>query len=294
MSLNTTFREPELKKKSVLVTSFLSLGAAGAFAQATPAPAAPEPAFPLTANINVTTKYKFRGQDQGGVTLGDDGRPRTDWLTPAVQGGFDWSANGFYVGNWNSNIGFTNQGIEMDFYGGYKGEITKDFGFDVGILQYYYPQKDKSVNFDTTELYAALSWTFLTLKYSHTISNDYFGIGKSQSLLGATPKPKGQNTGYIELNANFPLMDKLTLNGHIGYTNLAKDLNNATVDGGEGGTLSVGAKDYTDYKIGVTYDMSAFAGSGTSAAIAYVGANKKGFYGDINKGQVILTLSKAL
>ena len=32
-----------MKKKSVLVTSLLSLGAAGAFAQATPAPAAPEP-----------------------------------------------------------------------------------------------------------------------------------------------------------------------------------------------------------------------------------------------------------
>ena len=89
-------------------------------------------------------------------------------------------------------------------------------------------------------------------------------------------------------------MDKLTLNGHVGYTNFAKDLRKATVDGGEGGTIDVGVKDYTDYKIGLTYDMSAFAGSGTSAAIAYVGANKKGFYGDINKGQVILTLSKAL
>ena len=40
--------------------------------------------------------------------------------------------------------------------------------------------------------------------------------------------------------------------------------------------------------------MSAFAGSGTSAAIAYVGTNKTGFYGDINKGQVNLNLSKAL
>jgi len=273
-----------MKKKSALVTSILSLGAAGAFAQATPAPAAPEPPAPLTANVNLTTKYKFRGQDQG----------NTDWFSPALQGGFDWSASGFYVGNWNSNVSFSNAALEMDFYAGYKGEITKEFGYDVGILQYYYPQKSSTINFDTTELYAALSWTFVTLKYSHTISNDYFGIGKSQSLLGASPKPKGQNTGYIELNANFPLMDKLTLNGHVGYTNFANDLTKATVDGGEGGTLDVGVKDYTDYKIGLTYDMSAFAGSGASAAIAYVGANKKGFYGDINKGQVILTLSKAL
>ena len=179
-----------MKKSKALVSSVLTFGAAGAFAQATPAPAAPEPVFPLTANVSVTTKYKFRGQDQGGVGSNDAGELTTKSVSPAIQGGFDWTAAGFYVGNWNSNIGFTNQGIEMDFYGGYKGEITKDFGFDVGILQYYYPQKDKSVNFDTTELYAALSWTFLTLKYSHTISNDYFGIGKSQSLLGATPKPK--------------------------------------------------------------------------------------------------------
>ena len=89
-------------------------------------------------------------------------------------------------------------------------------------------------------------------------------------------------------------MDKLTLVGHVGYTNFSKDLRKATFDGGEGGTIDVGLKDYTDYKVGLTYDMSAFAGSGTSAAVAYVGANKTGFYGDINKGRVILTFSKAM
>ena len=283
-----------MKKSSVLVSSFLSLGAAGAFAQATPAPAAPEPAFPLTANINLTTKYKFRGQDQGGVTLdATTGMPRTKAFAPAIQGGFDWSAGGFYLGNWNSNIGFTNTGIEMDFYGGYKGEFAKDFGYDVGILQYYYPQKDKSINFDVTELYAALTWTFITLKYSHTVSNDYFGIGKAQELAGATSR-KGRGTGYIEANANFPLMDKLTLNAHAGYTRYAKDLRNATIDGGEGGTVAIGVPNFYDYKLGLTYDLSAVAGAGTSAALAYVGASKKSFYGDINKGAVIFTLSKAL
>ena len=40
--------------------------------------------------------------------------------------------------------------------------------------------------------------------------------------------------------------------------------------------------------------MSTLVGAGTSAAIAYVGANKTGFYGDINKGRVILTFSKAM
>ena len=136
-----------MKKKSVLVTSFLSLGAAGAFAQATPAPAAPEPMVPLTANVNLTTKYRFRGQDQADATrrlvqAGAPGRLRlVGQRLLRRQLELERRAS-------------RNAGLEMDFYGGYKGEITKDFGYDVGILQYYYPQKDKVVNFDTTELYA--------------------------------------------------------------------------------------------------------------------------------------------
>ena len=287
-----------MKKSKALVSSVLTVGAAGAFAQATPAPAAPEPVFPLTANVSVTTKYKFRGQDQGGVGTNDAGEITTKAVSPAIQGGFDWTAAGFYVGNWNSNIGFTNTGIEMDFYAGYRGQINKDFGYDVGILQYYYPQNDKAIDFDTTEIYGALTWTFLTFKYSHTVSNDYFGLGKAQRLIAeangsSLGGSRGQNTGYWELNANYPI-DKLTINGHVGYTKLSKKLRDATIDGGEGGTIDVGLKSYYDYKIGVTYDLSAVAGPGVSVAAAYVGANKKDFYGDINKGRVILTLSKAM
>jgi len=288
-----------MKKKSVLVTSLLSLGAAGAFAQATPAAPAPEPAFPLTANINLTTKYKFRGQDQGGVSTNDSGEITTKSVSPAIQGGFDWSAAGFYIGNWNSNIGFTNTGIEMDFYAGYKGEIAKDFGYDVGILQYYYPQKDKSIDFNTTEIYGALTWTFLTFKYSHTVSKDYFGFGEAQQQLAAANGAslngsRGQNTGYFEINANYPVIDKLTLNAHVGYTKMAKKLRDASFDGGTAGIIDASIKSYYDYKIGVTYDLSAAVGSGVSVAAAYVGANKTDFYGDINKGRVILTLSKAM
>jgi uncharacterized protein (TIGR02001 family) len=280
-----------MKKKSVLVTSFLTLGAAGALAQATPAPAAPEPLVPLTANINLTTKYKFRGQDQG----------NTDWFSPALQGGFDWSSNGFYIGNWNSNVSFTNAALEMDFYAGYKGEITKEFGYDVGVLQYYDPQKDKNISLSTTEIYGALTWTWLALKYSYTTSGDYFGLGALQQAVaretGGTLSGggnRGGGTGYVELNANVPVVDKLTVNAHVGYTHMAKKLRNATIDGGEGSTTDVGLKSYYDYKVGLTYDMSAFLGSGVSAAAAYVGASKKEFYRDINKGRVILTISKAM
>jgi uncharacterized protein (TIGR02001 family) len=290
-------------KKTLILLPVLAVLAAGVHAQtAAPAAAAsaPEPAAsPFTANINLTTKYKFRGQDQG----------NTNWASPAFQGGFDWSQNGFYLGNWNSNVSFSNAAIEMDFYGGYKGEIAKDLGYDVGVLQYYYPQKDKIVNFNTTEIYGALSWQWLSLKYSHTISKDYFGIGEAQQQAAfnndgiSIGRPKGRNTGYLDLSANYPLVDRWTLNAHVGYTRYASGLRDASDTGciapdsarahplgAACTTTDLGVPNFYDYKIGVTYDL----GSGFAAAAAYVGASKRSFYGDINKPRAILPLSKTM
>ena len=51
----------------------------------------------LTANVSLTTNYKFRGQDQ------DTGRNKA--VKPALQGGFDYTFgdSGWYIGNWNSS-----------------------------------------------------------------------------------------------------------------------------------------------------------------------------------------------
>ena len=274
-------------RASLIVSPLLAIASLSLHAQTTTptapdqqAPAAaipPEPlASPLTANISLTTKYKFRGQDQG----------NTNWFSPAVQGGFDWSQNGFYLGNWNSNVSFAGN-IEMDFYGGYKGEIAKDFGYDVGMLQYYYPQKNKSINFDTTEIYGALTYMFMSLKYSHTVSNDYFGFDKGfEASIPLTYRPSGRNTGYLDFSANYPLVDKLTLKAHLGYTRYASDLRDVKDAGG----ADVGLPNYYDYKLGLTYDP----GSGFSAAGAVVGADKKNYGGDINKARAIFTISRSM
>ena len=256
-----------MKTASLALLPIAAFATTLAFAQQTAAPAAPaaEPPFALTGNINLTTNYKFRGQDQG----------TTKHFSPAVQGGFDFTAGGLYVGTWNSNVNFAGS-IEMDFYAGYKGAITPDLAYDVGILEYYYPEKDKGVNFNTTEVYGALTYSFATFKYSHTVSPDYFGFGSSTGK-------RGRNTGYFDLAANYPLVDKLTLNAHLGYTRFPGKLRDAT-----------DLPNYVDYKLGLTYDMSAVTGAGTSVAVAIVGANKKGYFGDINKTRAILTLSKAL
>ncbi|HEV7575109.1 MAG TPA: TorF family putative porin [Caldimonas sp.] len=276
-----------MKKKSYAFASALALAAITAQAQTTP-PAAPgpqaaaaatpePPASPFTANISVTTNYKFRGQDQGTLR----------YFSPAIQGGFDWSQNGWYLGNWNSNVSFAGN-IEMDFYGGYKGEIAKDFGYDVGILQYFYPQRQHpAVNPNTTEIYGALTYLWASLKYSHTVSSDYFGIGEAfQGSVPLTSRPKGRNTGYLDLSANYPLIDKLTLNGHVGYTRYASDLRNVKDAGG----VTIGTPNFYDFKLGVTYDL----GSGFSVAGALVGANKRSYYHDANKTRAILTVSKSM
>ena len=175
----------------------------------------------------------------------------------------------------------------MDFYGGYKGEIAKDFGYDVGMLQYYYPQKNKSINFDTTEIYGALTYMFMSLKYSHTVSNDYFGFGKGfEASIPLTYRPSGRNTGYLDFSANYPLVDKLTLNAHLGYTRYASDLRDVKDAGG----ADVGLPNYCDYKLGLTYDL----GSGFSVAAAVVGANKTDYFGDLNKTRAIFTISKSI
>ena len=276
-----------MKKKSVALASAIALAVVAAQAQTTPpaapgsqAPAAatPEPpASPFTANVSLTTKYKFRGQDQG----------NTDWFSPALQGGFDWSQNGFYLGNWNSNVSFTNASIEMDFYGGYKGEIAKDFGYDVGILQYYYPQRHKVIDYNVTEIYGGLTYLWMSLKYSHTVSKDYFGIGETfQQGVPLAYRPSGRNTGYLDFSANYPLVDKLTLNAHVGYTRFASDLRDVKDASGAG----IGVPNYYDCKLGLTYDI----GSGFSVAGAVVGANKKNYFGDINKARAIFSLSKSM
>jgi uncharacterized protein (TIGR02001 family) len=195
----------------------------------------------LSANVSLTSKYKYRGQDQSD--------PDKDVL-PAIQGGFDYTLGSFYVGNWNSSIGFGG-GTEMDFYGGYRGQAGK-VGYDIGVLQYYYPGDS---DYNTTEIYGGVSYGIASAKLSYVASDK-----------------------YLDLSANYEIAKGITLNGHVGFTQLASG--------------STYGPDYTDYKVGATYDF----GNGFSLAGAIVGANKDGKsdYGDINKPRLIVTLAKSM
>jgi uncharacterized protein (TIGR02001 family) len=208
--------------------------------------AAPTPS-PLTGNITLASEYRFRGIDQ---TFGK----------PAIQGGFDYAhASGAYLGNWNSNVnqgaGYPGSNLEMDFYGGYK-KAFGDVGLDVGAIYYYYPGTDASLlgaanphtsqtNSGTVhnfEGYIGGSWKWLSLKWFHAFS-DYFMV----------PDTKGTN--YIDFSATYDLGRGWGVNGHVGRLKVH----------------NYSQANYTDYKLGVTKDLS-----GWVLGAAFVGTNAKG------------------
>ncbi|MDN5502861.1 MAG: TorF family putative porin [Comamonas sp.] len=217
----------------------------------------------LSANVALTTNYKFRGQDQ------DASRNRA--VKPALQGGFDYTFgdSGFYVGNWNSSVDWLpGNSLETDFYGGYKFKAA-DVDWDVGLLTYVY---SGNANGNTTEIYGSGTYGPFTAKYSHTVSKDYFGWAGAKAGSGL----KGRNTGYLQFSYSQEVMPKVTLKASVGYTHFSSDIKD------------LGVPNYVDYSVGGAYDL----GDGFSAGAAVTGANKKAYFGDVNKARLILTLSK--
>ncbi|MBP6894673.1 MAG: TorF family putative porin [Pseudacidovorax sp.] len=258
---------------SFRASSFCFLGtgliAFAAHAQSeTPTPAAAQAPSLITANISLTTNYKFRGQDQD--ALGNNGFYKTSAVKPAVQGGFDYAhESGFYVGNWNSSVNWlAGNSIESDIYGGYKFKAGP-FDLDFGVLTYIYPGNRTG---NTTELYGAATWSdeaigAFTVKYSSTVSKDYFGFASNR-----TTGWKGRGTGYLNIAYSKEIFPKVTLKAAVGYTALSSDIRRNTP-----------YKSYVDYNVGATYDF----GGGLSLTGAIVGANKKDAY-QATTGQLVL------
>jgi uncharacterized protein (TIGR02001 family) len=246
------------------------IAAAVAAATTVPGIAAAQASSPhsVTGNMSIVSDYRFRGISQ-------------TFAQPAIQGGIDYShSSGLYLGNWNSNVSgnsFFDGSIEMDFYGGFKfpvGPVT----LDVGLLQYYYPGAESSgVKYDTTEVYVGAGWKWFTAKYSVT-TTDWFGV-QAAGL-------DSEGSGYLDVSATFELAPKLNLIAHVGSQTVENFKN----------------LDYTDYKIGITYDLN-----GWVLGAAYVDTDADDpFYKsavsaipgsttteDLGKGTVVLSVSKS-
>ncbi len=212
------------------------------------APAA-EPASPhtLTANVGFYSDYVFRG-----LGYAKNG---------AIQGGMDYShASGFFAGVWGSNVndyqigglqdptvaGAKNNNLEIDLYAGYIRELAKDLTMNVGVLQFIYPHNAKNSSgkaADTTELNAALTYKFATVKANYQVSDSY-GL------------PNSDGSYYLEAGIVYPVaqMPGLNLTARIGNMKYVSPYS---------------PLDYTDWGIGVNKDFAIASSTGWNASLSY-------------------------
>lgn len=266
--------------KKIMFTAALSTAAWVAPSMAS-AQAVAKSDWSLSGNVAVVSDYRYRGISQTNKK-------------PAIQGGFDLThSSGFYAGNWNSSIswlsdagafytredgtsgsGDISSNVEMDFYAGYKGEVTKGIGYDVGALYYYYPGQYPSdfVKANTGELYGALSFGPVTTKLSYAVT-DLFGA------------PSSKGSYYLDVTGGFDIGGGVTLTAHIGH----QKVDSASF-------RSSSAASYTDWRIGVSKDFA-----GINFALDYVDTNAKSdagefyrnkFNKELGSGTVVLTAKK--
>ncbi len=231
------------------------LACAAALATAVPAVSYADVAF----NVGLTSDYRYRGISQ-------------TRLKPAVQGGIDYSNGPFYFGAWASTIKWVKDfggdaDVEIDLYGGMKGEISKELTYDIGLLTYQYPSNKlkpiTGASANTTELYGALTYGPATLKYSHAVT-DTFG------------NPDSENSFYVDLSATFDLGGGLMLTPHVGYQKI------------KGPFEDPGS--YTDYALTLSKD---FSGIVVSGAIVGTDADKTFYVAkgkELGKAGVVLAV----
>lgn len=200
-------------------------------------------------NAGVVTDYRYRGISQ-------------TRLKPALQGGVDYTAGAFYLGAWASTIKWIKDGgggadVEIDIYGGYKGEIAKDLGYDIGLLTYQYPSNGLNPSANTLEVYGAITAGPVTAKYSHSTTN-LFGFAKSKG------------SGYLDISATFDL-GGFSVTPHIGRQTVKNS----------------GGFSYTDYSVAISKEISGITWSATlvdTSTSAYTGAGGK----DLGKAGIVL------
>lgn len=242
-------------KKTILAGAVLAaLGADANVALAEEAAAA-KPDNEVSFNVGIASEYRYRGVSQSR-------------FKPAYSAGVDYVNNpsGVYLGAWGSTIkwiedgGATDGNLEVDVYGGKRGELAPDISYDVGGLYYWYPKNTYgkvpcgdlycTSNANTFELYAKVGTGPYYFKYSHSLS-DLFGWN---TLNGGSTA----NSQYYDAGADFPIADGYIINAHIGYQRVA----------------NLSAANFTDYKLGVTKDFGFAVGSA-----AYVAADTdKAYY----------------
>ena len=223
------------------------------------ADAANDADYTVSGNVALTSDYVFRGLTQ-------------TWGDPAIQGGADLSTtNGFAAGFWASSISdrtYPGASLELDVYASYGVAIDDDWSWRAGVYGYLYPNGNldeaglRSRSFDTVEATAALTWKWLTLKYSSSLT-DYFGIDVEQGYRGGS-----KGTGYLALDATIPIGGRWSIALHAAHTNVTTRLAAPLPNGADD-------PDYDDFGATLKYRLTPH----WSASVGATHAGNDAFYG---------------
>lgn len=217
-------------KKSIFTASMLSMCLTSAFADE--AQVSPHQ-FSGTATL--VSDYIFRGLTQ-------------TWGEPALQGSIDYAhSSGAYASLWASTLSkkvVAGAHTEIDLAVGYKGALGQDWSYSAGLLSVFYPGGNYNKiayatlpgqKYDFTEVNASLGYKWLSAKYSYAV-NDLLGFNEKTGFTGGTT-----GSGYLELNADVPLMETgYVLGLHAGH----QDIKAVYADGRN--------PDFTDYRISLS------------------------------------------
>jgi len=216
--------------------------------------------FEISANVTLTSDYRFRGISQSDESI-------------AIQGGFDAEFGaGFYVGTWGSTVDFDTNGegydgsLELDYYAGWASDLgDSGLGIDVGFLYYDYPGDDDEEG-DYWEVYGSMSWNDLAVGVHY--SDDYYA-----------------ETGefwYVYADYGFTLFADIGLGLHVGYNMLDE----------APGFLSSDEDTYFDYSVSVSKEWA-----GVEWALAWVGTDLDDddvFGTDWADDTVVFSISKSM
>jgi uncharacterized protein (TIGR02001 family) len=215
--------------------------------------------YAVSGIVALTSDYMFRGLTQ-------------TWGGPAIQGGADLAMkNGVAAGFWASSISdksYPGASLELDVYASYGMQIDDDWSWRAGLYGYVYPNGNldhaglASRSFNTVEANAALTWKWLTLKYSSSLT-DYFGIDTEQGYRGDS-----KGTGYVQLDAAIPFNDAWSLALHAGHTNVSTRLAVPLANGANDA-------DYSDFGATLRYQLAQH----WSASLGATYADNHAFYG---------------
>lgn len=233
-------------------------------------------AVSYSGSVTLVSDYIWRGQSQ-------------TWGGPALQLGVEAShIAGTYAGFWasnNSDQWVPGSTLETDWYAGFRNKFPaalSDFSYDINVNYAYFPAanfnktgfNNPAASVDTVELYAAVSYQWLTIKAGQVLTN-FYGWDETNSSPGggfagdASAGVTGSTKGsyFVEANVNQEIAQGWNLIGQIGR----QTIKNST------------GLDWNYYKLGLSRTLDAWV-----LGIAYWGSSEpkafKNFLGLKNNG----------